>query len=216
MSTSGTTKIAVFYHVAKMNNWEEVDKEMMATIKDSGLKIDVFVRNECDDIGLYEFPTLEMMREFSIRYPHYYCLYIHTKGVSQPTNHQIADWRRCMMYFLVEKYELCLKELNCGADACSINYTQSPFPHYQGNFFWAKASYIATLPPIKDAPQPHSRTINFTERHKCEMWILMKTKRIGNLYHHKINPYLENNPRSNYEITCADSEYTRRNTTTTL
>ena len=121
LSTNGTTKIAVFYHVAKMNNWQEVDREMMTTIKESGLKIDVFVRNECEDIGLYEFPTLEMLREFSINNPDYYCLYIHTKGVSKPTNHQVADWRRCMMYFLVEKYELCLKELNRGADACSIS-----------------------------------------------------------------------------------------------
>lgn len=191
--------IAVFFHIAKMNNYREVSSEMMDVLKSSLLlsKAKIFTINECKDISLFEFPTLEMMHEFSRNCQNYHCLYLHTKGVSKPTNHQMADWRRCMMYFLVENWMKCTDKLDNGFDTVSINYIKSPAPHFQGNFFWAKSSYISTLKTPRSLVLPKFN--EWSERHKCEQWILSNPKaKACSLYHHRINPYIENNPRSNY------------------
>lgn len=193
-------KIAVFYHVAKMGGWRQIDLQIMDRLKRFGLldAASIFIRNECLDVGLFEFPTLELMREFAIKNPDYICLYIHTKGATQPDCKAISDWRECMLYFLVEKWQDCVNHLRGNNETCSINYLKTPMPHYQGNFFWAKAKYIRTLPDIRQIPMPKSKNIIFEERHKCEMWILSKAKRIVSLYHHGINPYTTENPRKNY------------------
>lgn len=192
------TKIAVFYHVAVMGTWEKVDKEIMDCLAKSKLleRADMFVRNIVRDIGLCEFPTLEMLDQFAISNPHYFILYVHTKGVSRPSK-TIDDWRECMLYFNVEKWRDCVKKLEEGYDAVGINFLPEPLPHFQGNFWWVKASHIIRLGTVKGV-EFIPTCDDQTERHKAEFWVLSQKCDYYTPYHHKVNPYLEINPRENY------------------
>ena len=192
------SKIAIFYHIAKMGNWKKVDEQIMGKLRDSGLlaKADVFVRNECSDTKLYEFPTIHMLDEFSLRNNNYSILYIHTKGVSrlEPT---IEDWRECMLYWNVERWRECKDKLDKGYDAVGINVVDMPIRHFQGNFWWANAEHIRTLGTV-DSITFKDRA-DLTHRHKAEFWVLSKPCRVYSPYHHRINPYMKHNPRVNYE-----------------
>lgn len=194
-------KIAIFYHMARMGSWREVDKEIVDALGKSGLldRSNVFMTNMCMDISLFEFPTLEMLHEFSKNNPNYYVLYIHTKGVTNEKSLAIADWRACMLHYNVTLWRDCVQKLTQGFDTCGINIMKTPHPHYQGNFWWAKASYVRTLFPVRDTPVIPNDTLNFGERHKCEMWLLQNKGRAACLYHHNINPYLKRNPSSNWK-----------------
>ena len=91
-------------------------------------------------------------------------LYLHTKGVTrynttQYTIHNqtfminelyqnIVEWRDLMEYHLIKNYRECIKLLNDKTqhiDAVGVNYCTNP-PHFSGNFWWAKGSYLKTLP----------------------------------------------------------------------
>ena len=53
-----------------------------------------------------------------------------------------------MLYFLVEKHEECIHQLNEGYDTVGCNYHLSRHQHpdhYSGNFWWSKSSYINKL-----------------------------------------------------------------------
>jgi len=71
-------------------------------------------------------------------------LYIHSKGVIRSIEHEmtcyINDWRYLMEYFLITKFELCLKELD-NYDVVGVNYKN----HFSGNFWWSKGVYFKTL-----------------------------------------------------------------------
>lgn len=46
-----------------MGFYKEIDKEIMATLKKSGiLDKAMFIKNECSQVDQYEFPTLEMIQ----------------------------------------------------------------------------------------------------------------------------------------------------------
>ncbi len=191
-------RIAVFYHVARMGQWEAVDQEIMGCLKSSGLleHADHFIRNDCEDISRFEFPTIDMLREYSAS-NNCAVLYLHTKGVSR-TGPSIDDWRACMLYWMVERWRECVDKLK-GFDVVGYTRCERPLPHFQGNFWWAKSTYLRTLDDprqIKFIPS----VANQGERHKCEFWILSKQGRFYEPYNHRpVRPYADRNPRSSYE-----------------
>lgn len=194
---SDTTKIAIFYHVAHIGPWIAVDDEIMGVLHSSGLlqTADVFVRNDCADPSLFEFPTLNMLREFSTQHT-YYALYLHTKGVTRPSD-SVSDWRACMLYWLVERWRECVAKLTHGYDCVGINQVDSPVRHFQGNFWWAKTQFIRKLSPVQQVryrPSCHDQT----DRHKAEFWLLGKGANAYMPYHHRLNPYITRNPRASY------------------
>jgi hypothetical protein len=185
-----------------MNNWEAVDKEIVNCLTKSGLlkEAGVFVRNEVNDLKLYEFPTLQLLEAFALHNPEYKILYLHTKGVSFPNFKPVDDWRACMLYFNVERWKEMVKKLDTH-DTCGVNYIADPIPHYQGNFWWSNASHINRLGAINDV---QFKTVTFEgikmfDRHKCEFWLLSQKCKPFSPYHHHINPYIIANPRNNYE-----------------
>lgn len=188
-----------------MGNWKEVDAEIMKRLKDSGLLdvADVFVRNECSDLNLYEFPTLQMLDQFCVYNQNYYVFYIHTKGVSRPNFKPIEDWRECMLYFNVDNWKECVEKLDEGFDAVGINHIPTPIPHFQGNFWWTKATHITQLGNLKDVSW--ILEVNQTERHKAEFWLLSKEAKVYEFYNHHINPYVLENPKENYVRTNGSS-----------
>lgn len=196
-----TKKIAIFYHCAIMGEWEAIDKQITERLEKSGLldRADIFIRNECKDIGLFEFPTLELLDQFAIYHPDYYILYLMNKGASRTKIEAIDDWRECMLYWNVERWEDCVKKLNEGYEAVGINVVDTPYRHFQGNFWWAKAKHLTRLGNIKDIKVKEDKTLGIGERHKAEFWILSQDCKVYSPYHHKIDPYQHNNPRKNYE-----------------
>jgi len=55
-----------------------------------------------------------------------------------------------MFYFLVSEYKNCLKLL-LKYDCVGCNYTDNPFKHFIGNFWWANTNYINKLSKIYDS-----------------------------------------------------------------
>lgn len=79
-------------------------------------------------------------------------LYLHSKGNSNhhQTNHYklqcISDWRYMMIYYLIGKYQQCIKHLQQGIDTVGCNLKTEPSLHFSGNFWWVRGSYFLTLP----------------------------------------------------------------------
>ena len=116
-------------------------------------------------------------------------LYLHSKGVTRfnttqytahcqtftiPSLYQnIVDWRDLMEYHLIKNHKQCIQLLNDEIDAVGINYCTNP-PHFSGNFWWAKGSYIKTLP---------------TNLPNTEGWVLQNKGRFVSLYQSDLRGY---------------------------
>jgi hypothetical protein len=70
------------------------------------------------------------------------------------------DWRRFMLYHLAEQHETALAALE-SHDAAGCNLRWREKRHFSGNFWWANARYIRTLPKPGDSA-----------RHEAEWWVL--------------------------------------------
>ncbi len=108
----------IFIHITAINNYINILNDFKNKIETSGLIHDidrvylcVSGKNELISDGKYEvlnngnnllefeFPTLDRIK--------YHCknndgniLYLHMKGISDPNNKCLIDWRNYMMYFL--------------------------------------------------------------------------------------------------------------------
>ena len=79
--------------------------------------------NYSDNPALYEIPTINKIHQFSKENTNCNILYLHTKGISYDDNNQKEnDWIDMMLYFLVEKFELCLEKLQQGIQTIGCNY----------------------------------------------------------------------------------------------
>lgn len=132
----------------------------------------------------YEFITLKFIQNLS-QTEKFYCFYIHTKGVSinekdeRITSHytlvslleSINSWRRYMEYFLVNKADYIITQLN-DYDAIGVSLRLDPEKHFSGNFWWSKSEYIKKLRKIEDVEY-------LKWRWNAEFWI--GDKNMGNL-----------------------------------
>lgn len=166
-------KIYVVIHICTIANWRDILEEQLERIKTSGLyeacdgilmgvvgtesvnylkrkypKVIMFFQYQ--DVKLYERPTLLSLYDLCKHNQQAFVLYLHTKGVSKSDNnltHCIRDWRRYMEYFSIDQWRICVDVLKKeGVDVCGVNWVEIPSPHFSGNFWWAKARYIVTLP----------------------------------------------------------------------
>jgi hypothetical protein len=92
-------------------------------------------------------------------------LYCHSKGAMDDTPVNAA-WRRAMTGALVSGWRRCLDLLD-GAETVGCHWLtpeQWPAcvstPFWGGNFWWARASYLARLPPLANR-----------HRHDAEAWV---------------------------------------------
>jgi hypothetical protein len=69
--------------------------------------------------------------------------YWHLKGVTKASNRALLDWRDYMMYFFLQGPG-CI--IGTGFDSCGVNFHKNPWPHYSGNFWWARREHILTRP----------------------------------------------------------------------
>lgn len=201
--------IHIFIHICMIENWKEIFLQQIQTIKNTGLyqhvtKIHLGILGDIHNIindnilnddkfdilyidkrvTLYEIHTLNHIKSFCDNIDHeIYILYIHTKGVRKAGNENvILSWRKMMEYFLIEKYNECLKYLDiydtlgnnminlCCYDKEQIAINNKHTYHYSGNFWWSKKSYIDKLNYINlDLTKDSINT-----RYRAENWILSR------------------------------------------
>lgn len=121
--------------------------------------------------------TICAMHEFAKGHPDYYILYFHAKGSSKKnqTDH-ITNWRNCMMKHLVTNWWRCVSDLDVGFESAGCHWmthqadgTQSI---WAGNFWWAKASFLRTLPSMMLRERIKMSGIkSLDSRYESEVWI---------------------------------------------
>lgn len=156
-------------------------------------------------------------------------LYIHTKGITSTDNllrrgnaekyKMYYYWRQYLVWGVIENWEKCVEALRT-YDVAGINYQDMPSPHFSGGFWWANASYLASLPNPetkswwndlrKDTNNHWLKTCS--DRFRDEMWLLIprkycpngvckKAAEIYNVAHlpQRYNPAAITLPRAYYE-----------------
>lgn len=118
--------------------------------------------NEFDNVSIERTPielmareersTLMLLKEhcdvLDVDHP---VLYFHTKGLTR-SGYNVELWRMYMEYYNIDRWRWAVSALNGGWDTYGVNLrddTEELFGakrlHYNGNFWWAKSSYIKTL-----------------------------------------------------------------------
>jgi len=185
--------IFIVYHMATINNFDELANEQLQTLDDSGLleacdnmfvtvvgpHIDqaralfqnsiyadkIIVLHDSVDMN-GEFPALAVVNELADEFADAKILYMHAKGIRHykgPYEESCRWWRLYMEYFVIQHWQNCLDALDT-ADVCGVLWRIHPRPHFSGNFWWARASYIRTLAPL---PKPYL----FDNRMDCEFFV---------------------------------------------
>lgn len=213
----GESKVYGFMHIATHGPWKEVVREQLELIRSSGLhermtrlfigivgpesgpfeapdpKIEIIHRSE--SLDRYEFPTLEYLHAFCKSHEGL-VFYVHTKGVFR-CNEGTTDWRRYMEYFIIERHADCIRALQ-SRPVCGVNWQEVPWPHFSGNFWWARSEYLAALPPI-EAQSVEVEDWDVTTRHKCERWIASgEPVRPASLHQTHLDHYLSRFRREMY------------------
>ena len=113
------------------------------------------------DTQLGEWPTLTYLKDYCDKHPEeFYVMYTHLKGLSKFGDPYREGWRQYMDYWQIERWEDNVAALDQNYETTGINfndeaaYTSRNFsnvwPHYSGNFWWARASYVRRLDPLQD------------------------------------------------------------------
>jgi hypothetical protein len=117
-----------------------------------------------------ELTTLSHLQRWLPGHEDWYVFYHHAKGVTKPPHGIDEAWRRCMTRHLVVDWRKCVSDLDAGCDAVGCHwllpekhpgmaplwatYKQFPdiirTPYFGGNFWFAKASYLLTLPKLPE------------------------------------------------------------------
>jgi hypothetical protein len=164
--------------------------------KNYGDKIEII--NYSEDITINEKATLNKIIEFSQNNDEYYILYIHTKGLTINDKikwipiKNVLDWIDMMLYFNIERRDLCTKILDNSFDTVGCNYISPKgySPHYSGNFWWANSNYLKTLEKIPENI--------VTSNNSTEFLLFTKSPRFYNLHSSCLDHYCYAYPRISY------------------
>ncbi len=206
-------RTACFIHSYTRGRDTAILDEMLARIEASGLlhRLDrLYVVNVGDEIALPpaferhagrvrlipfsrdpgrgEGPTLDLVRSFASFHGAARILYLHTKGASHPPPHaNVDDWRRLMLHFLVDRHAEALASLETH-DAAGCNLLDRPHRHFSGNFWWANAGHLASLPRVPAG-----------DRTQAEWWMAgSDAVRAASLHDSGIDHYRQPYPASLY------------------
>lgn len=219
------TDLVAFIHVAKLEGVEARLQEYLQSFERTGLldalqqvflctvgestlqytpiNPKISIQNVSKNLEDFEVPTQQALWEYAKEHSNAKILYLHTKGVGKNENQCIEDWVQYMSYFCIDKWPEAVEKLDT-YDTTGVDLLQEPTLHYSGNFWWARASYIQTLPcPVEFANlERYPNPLN-SIRHNQEFWICYKKQNHFcfwqsniNCYHRHVNLY----PRSKYVI----------------
>lgn len=109
-------------------------------------------------------------------------LYAHTKGATSEVAFPcVAWWREMMEYFCLDEWKESVARLS-SADVVGCNLSYEPWPHFSGNFWWARAGYITTLVrPVHWCRRDH--------RLDAERWVCVGEGKFVSLHSSGVNHY---------------------------
>jgi len=125
----------------------------------------------------YEIPTLAHLKDHcDNQTEESFVLYLHHKGITRPYSEPVRDWRDLMMYFNVTQWRDCVGKLHQGYDTVGALWRGDyHYPHYSGNFWWAKSSYIKQLPAFrKPSENNYQSQFGFADvphKEDAEFWL---------------------------------------------
>jgi hypothetical protein len=190
------TPLRVWYHVAAIGNYRDVVREHAAIFSAVGLDPTACVVGNraganhvrsimpvvyhSESVQEYETATLQRLWQHCCKNPTGSVLYAHTKGVSAPNDPGKAAWRRLMDRHVIGNWRENLQKLAL-YDMVGVDWQDSEtHPHFSGNFWMARADWIARL----DSPETHrakggpSIVGQPWDRMHAEMWLGSRA------YHH--------------------------------
>jgi hypothetical protein len=127
-----------------------------------------------------ENPTLVLLERWLTRHPEEaYVLYFHAKSSSHDLNSAYGrfdwNWQDCLMRHCVDNWRQCVQDLGAyEAVGChwltgQADGTQN---YFAGTFFWARASFLRTLPSIFQRERIKMSGIASAEsKYEAEVWI---------------------------------------------
>lgn len=218
-----TEEIIVFIHAARLEGVEDRLQEYIQGFERTGLlqaakqvfvctvgeapllytptNPKIIIQNVSKHLEDFEVPTQQALWTYAKEHPTSKILYLHTKGVGKNENQCIEDWVQYMCYFCIDKWGEAVEKLDTH-DTTGVDLLVQPELHYSGNFWWARASYIQTLPsPVEFADIVKYPNALNSVRHNQEFWICFRKQKHFcfwqsniNCYHRHVNLY----PRSKY------------------
>jgi len=149
LRTSGLLDAASEFHVG-LNGGAETGEmaNLLFPAKAQIVLHGLRARNECR--------TIRMIEDWVPSHKDWRVLYFHAKGCSHAADDPLrSNWRRCMMQHLVRNWRQCVFDLSAGYDAVGTHWMQPPDTPptqyiFAGSFWWAKASFLSTLPSIME------------------------------------------------------------------
>jgi hypothetical protein len=189
----------IWVTINRVENTEEEVKEFLKEY--SRLNLEFHEQNYA------EYPGIKKVKEIATDYDAK-ILYFHTKGVSnnwkvfntkepsQEKMENVASWRECMEYFLIDKWTECNEKLedydNVGV-SCNGGW-------YWGNFWWSKSEHLRK-----------TEDVGLWSRWDYEAWLNRSTPNSKNFefYHMGFNPFLTNLKEDFYKI--KNSEFEGKN-----
>jgi hypothetical protein len=123
--------------------------------------------------------TIRMLEKWLPEHNDWYVFYFHAKGsTSPPHKHQMNTlWRECMMKHTIQNWRRCVSDLDSGFEAVGCHWMEPPHTPagqyiFAGTFFWAKASFLLTLPSIMDRDRIKVSGIDSADsRYESEVWL---------------------------------------------
>lgn len=124
-----------------------------------------------------ENPTIRMIEKWLPGHSGWYVLYFHSKGATHPRLDWLCDrWRNCMTR-PIRHWRQTVRDLDSGYESVGCHWmTGKDTPPGQsvwaGNFWFAKADFLLTLPSIMDRARIKSDGLKaLSARYESEVWI---------------------------------------------
>ena len=119
-----------------------------------------------------ELPTLFELQRWAKENQDWYVFYHHTKGAIHKGEPLYDAWRRRMQDIGVNHWRRAVSDLDSGIESVGGHWlTPEQFPglvkapFWGGNFWWAKASFLNTLPQLRQTAE------NRAQFYDAESWI---------------------------------------------
>lgn len=165
----------------------------------------------------HEMDTLTALHSYCQAHPKALVSYLHLKGTRFPAEMDITrfarqwDWRKLHLYFLVEAPQGCMRALASGKyDTCGVNKRSSmywgPNPHYSGNFWWARCSYVKDLPKPYDLPFDQSQGPGVEAFYTPEAWLGKGQPRMFSCFESGVDHYRVEYSRAAYVGATCDKD----------
>lgn len=149
------TQNRIYIYVVMKNEWKICLDQILLSVKKYDKLENVYLLTSSTYEGAYrENIASESLALDILRKDDYEGYVMFAKvDVSEISSeaYYLEQYQNCMLYFMIERYELCHRLLKV-VDTVGINFQYSPDPHYIGNFWWANAEYIRTLPEVGADP----------------------------------------------------------------